>query len=76
MTYEMRATKIVVQEHGDSIYGVGATTIAIDDEGNGEFLAVYQGSNEIRINPDEWPTIRKAIDQMIKKCRSADGDQP
>lgn len=74
MTYETRITRIVVHKTQESIHGESATTIEIGDLGGGEFVTLTQnadGDSEymITIDPDEWPTIRKAIDQMVKECK-------
>ncbi len=47
-----------------------------DDGDAGEFVIVSQHDhskvveNKIKIDPSEWPMLRKAIDQMIKECRT------
>lgn len=72
MNYETRVTCMTVLPEGESIFCEGATQIEFDDEGGGEFVVVRQcGDNEekIKIAPDDWPAIRKAIDKMIKECR-------
>ena len=54
------------------MYSDRATDITIVDEGGGEFVEVEQHLDEygkIGINPEEWPTIRAAIDKMVKECR-------
>ena len=40
-------------------------------EGGGEFIKVTQpdGAAEIRIDADEWPAIRRAIDKLFKECK-------
>jgi hypothetical protein len=48
------------------------TDIEIVDEGGGEYVEVSQsadGHGKISINPEEWPMMRKAIDDAIKQCR-------
>lgn len=49
-----------------------ATNIKIDDEGAGEFLVLKQpfartdlSAGGIAISPEEWPTLKAAIDQMF-----------
>lgn len=53
-----------------------ATTVAICDEAAGEFVEVTQHGRvdigKIQINPEEWPSLREAIDRMIKACRKDD----
>lgn len=54
----------------------GVTIIGIDDEGGGAFVTVRQeeqlNANEIRIDPDEWPTVRAAINRMVRECGRVD----
>lgn len=73
MEYEARVTAITVTGKGEPIYSESATTVRIDDEEAGEFLVISQspdsGTKEIRINPEEWPTLRDAIDKMHTYCR-------
>ena len=54
----------------------GVTIIGIDDEGGGAFVTVRQeeqlNANEIRIDPDEWPAVRAAINLMVRECGRVD----
>lgn len=74
--YEIRTTAMTVAPVGDSTYSEMATTIAIADEAAGEFVEVKQRGRvdigKIQINPEEWPSLREAIDRMIKACRKDD----
>lgn len=74
--YEIRTTAMTVAPVGDSTYSEMATTIAIADEAAGEFVEVTQHGRvdigKIQINPEEWPSLREAIDRMIKACRKDD----
>ena len=65
-----RITQLTVAPAGADLYDDRSTHIEIDDEGGGEFIKVVQpcGSADIRIDPEEWPVIRAAIDKMIKGC--------
>ena len=71
--YEIRTTALTVAPAGDSTYSEMATTIAIADEADGEFVEVKQHGRidigKIMIDPEEWPAIRGAIDRMIAECR-------
>ena len=73
MTYETRTTKITVLPKGEPVFHEGATEIAIVDEAGGEYLEVSQCSlsheGKIIIDRVEWPTLKAAIDRMIKECR-------
>lgn len=65
-----RTTQLTVAPDGADLYDDRSTHIEIDDEGGGEFVKVVQpcGNADIRIDPNEWPAIRAAIDKMIKGC--------
>jgi hypothetical protein len=73
MNYETRTVKVSVAPKGEPLFHNGVTNIEIVDEAAGEFLEVTQcnDSNEgkISIEKSEWPTLRAAIDQMIRECR-------
>ena len=71
--YRKRIKAIVVFPEGEPIFSELATTIEIDDESGGEFVVVSQygairEGNGVAINPEEWPHLRDAIDEMIKQC--------
>jgi hypothetical protein len=74
-SYRTRITKLVVLPKGEPLFSEQATEIEIEDEAAGEFVKVTQqgGSTEysksICFEPEEWPTIKKAIDLMIGRCR-------
>jgi hypothetical protein len=73
MNYETRTVKVSIAPKGEPLFHNGVTNIEIVDEAAGEFLEVTQcnDSNEgkISIEKSEWPTLRAAIDQMIRDCR-------
>ena len=74
MTYETRTTKVSIVPMGEPLFNQDATEIEIVDEAAGEFVEVRQCSDaydgKIAITTEEWPTIRKAIDDMLGRCRS------
>lgn len=72
--YETRILAVIVTPEGESIFCERATTIRIEDESGGEFVVIEQHpdnreAQQIAINPEEWPTIRAAIDDMVAKCK-------
>lgn len=75
MEYETRITRLIVAPVGDPVFSEQATTIEIDDEAGGEFVVVKQFGGHtdyekaICINPDEWPHIKSAIEQLFAICR-------
>ena len=71
--YEERVMQVALAPKGEPIYSELVTTVSIEDEAAGEFVAVGQNHSEgearVLINPDEWPSLRKAINNMIRRCR-------
>ena len=65
-------TKLCVVPSGKPIYDEAATTIGLDDEGGGAFVTIRQesamDSDIIRIDPDEWPAVRAAVNRMVREC--------
>ena len=65
-------TKLCVVPSGKPIYDEAATTIGMDDEGGGAFVTIRQESSMdsdiIRIDPDEWPAVRAAVNRMVLEC--------
>lgn len=74
--YEIRTTAMTVAPEGEPTFSEMATTVEICDEAAGEFVEVKQRGRvdigKIQINPEEWPSLREAIDRMIKACRKDD----
>lgn len=71
MEFEMRVTKFAVAQTDASLCDETVTEVEIVDEAAGEFVMLTQSmrSNGIAISPDEWPTLRAAIDAAIEQCR-------
>ena len=73
MDYEIRTLCVLVVPQDQPTFSEYATEIKIVDEAAGEFLEVSQigrtDLGKIAINPEEWPTLRDAIDRMMKECR-------
>jgi hypothetical protein len=75
MKYETRTLKMGVCVKGEAIFHESMTEIEIVDEAGGEFLKIIQWPEnddvqEILIDQYEWPTLRAAIDKMMKECRA------
>ena len=67
-----RVTKLTITPDGEPLFSNQATDVLIDDEAAGEFVVVEQradGMGKIAIDPDEWPTLRAAINRMVKGCQ-------
>lgn len=69
---KLRPIKWVHGPENEPIFSETVTDIEIVDEVGGEFVEVQQhhdGYGKIGITPEEWPTLRRAIDKAIKQCR-------
>ncbi len=73
MNYETRTIKVSVVQIREPLFHDATTNIEIVDEAGGEFIEVSQcndsSGGKIRIDKTEWPTIRTAIEKMLKECR-------
>ena len=74
MKYQLRTTRLTLAQVGEAIFSEMATQVEIDDEGGGEYVMVRQQNEalengEIAIDPDEWPMLKEAIEQMLANCR-------
>ena len=70
--YDIITTRLTVVPEGEPIYSEMATHVEMQDEASGAFVELVQigqigeaGRNAVRIDADEWPAIRGAVDQMI-----------
>lgn len=72
--YETRVTQVAVCPTGEPLYSEMLTAVEIATESGGEYVNVTQhgpgAAGKIAIMPEEWPTLRAAIDDMIGLCRS------
>lgn len=72
MKYIKRTIKWTIVGDKQPLFDELATDIEIVDEAGGEFVEVTQhleGSGNIKIDLEEWPAIREAIDCAVKLCR-------
>lgn len=73
-TYETIVAALVVLPKGEPLYSELATTVRLEDEAAGLFVVVEQQGGQldrkgIAIDPDEWPTLRAAIEHQFAVCR-------
>ena len=71
---ETRILSLVVNGDGKQVFDESASVVSIEDDAVGEYVKVHQLSGDcepgvIKIDPVEWPTLRKAINRMVKNCR-------
>lgn len=67
-----RITQLTVAPEGVDLYDDRSTHIEIDDEGGGEFITISRPDSadaNIRIDLEEWPSIRAAVNKLVKECR-------
>ncbi len=66
-----RITQLTVAPEGADLYDDRSTLIEVMDEGDGEFIIIIQPvkAATIRIDLDEWPAIRAAVNKLIKECK-------
>jgi hypothetical protein len=68
--FEKRVTKVVVVPENAPIFDEQATSIEIDDDAAGEFIVISQAEGRsTRIEKDEWPFLRDAINEMMERVR-------
>ena len=75
--YEIRITRLTVNKPGEPIFSPHATTVEIEDEACGEYLVIRQHNDqakagEIAITPEEWPTIKEAIERLLLTLKDYD----
>jgi hypothetical protein len=75
MKYETRILKVAVMDETQTIFNDGVTFVEIADDAAGEFVVLSQNEpigdpkRMISIDAVEWPELRKAIDDMVKRCK-------
>ena len=70
--YEVRTTQVTLTPKGDPIFSEFASHVRIVDEAAGEFVEVVQDQGTIRIDRDEWPHLRSAIEAVVSQCKDRD----
>ena len=70
-SYETRITRLTITPRDSPLYCESGYNVEIVDEAAGEFVRVSgTQEGELKIDPSEWPQLQRAIDRMIKRCRS------
>jgi len=72
---EIRVTRLTITPINAELFHERAIHVSIVDEAGGEFVEVTQNDSmspgTIRLDADEWPSLREAIDRMVDKCRDS-----
>jgi hypothetical protein len=67
--YTNKITQIAIIPDKEPIFAEGITKVSIDDEAAGEFIVISQSfendEQKIKIDPDEWPFLKQAIDTIM-----------
>ena len=61
---------VIVKPVGEPIYSERCTEVRLDDEAGSLYLTIDQGKfvpglGSIRVDTDEWPALRDAVEQML-----------
>ena len=70
---KIRTTQLTITPEGEPIFCERAYTVTIDDQAAGEYVVVHslgEDGDKIEIDPQDWPALREAIDQLIGECQS------
>ena len=74
MNYHTRVTRLTISPPGESIFSDQTIHIEIEDEAAGEYVKISQqseyrpaASQEVCINPDQWPAIKDAVESLLMK---------
>ena len=79
--YQIRTTQLTVLRRCDRIFAESATTITVVDEAGGEFLEIKQDIDHdeklgtIRLDGEEWPIIKRAVDTLFHDMEIAEEDR-
>lgn len=66
-----RVTQLTVVPEGAAIFDERGFTVKIEDEAGGEFVEVCNNceGGTLRLDPSDWPELRRAINRMVRECR-------
>jgi len=72
MNYHTRVTRLTISPPGEPIFSDQTFHIEIEDEASGEYVKISQqseyrpaASQEVCINPDEWPAVKDAVESLL-----------
>lgn len=71
--FEIRTTHVIVLPKGEPLFSEFGTEVFIEDTSGGEFVVINQEQQDqygkVAISPEEWPSLKLAIETMIKNCK-------
>ncbi|MFA5630319.1 MAG: hypothetical protein WC997_02305 [Porticoccaceae bacterium] len=67
-----RVTQVVIAPEGADLYDERGLMVGMTDDGGGEFVIVRNccGEGSLRIEPEDWPGLRAAINRMVEGCKA------
>ena len=72
MKYETIVTRLTIRPVGGPIFANEAIHVEMEDEAAGEFVVIRQcrddSEQSVRVDPDEWPTVRSAVNRIARTC--------
>lgn len=74
--YERRPIVWAVCKEGMTIFDEASFRVEVDDEAGGEFVVVKNTCEDgcLKIDPQDWPALRDAIELAISECRAFSDD--
>lgn len=70
--YRTRIMEVAVIPAGADTGDERVTRIRVADDGAGEFIEIVQRINGaeyvVAVDLEEWPTVRRAVDRMVREC--------
>ena len=79
MSYEMIYSRITVKPKKEPIFSELATHVELEDDAAGCFVQLRQetdaGTMVIKIDTQEWETIKLAVEEMIDECEDQNNNE-
>ena len=69
LTMKPRPISWCIAPEGEPSFSEKAYTISLQDEGAGEYIEIEDSAGKIGINPEDWPSLKEAIDIAVQQCR-------
>lgn len=75
--YSTKISELIVVPESHDIFSEYTTRVSIDDEGAGGFIVISQTIDDyqkIKIDVDEWPYIKDAVERIIAEIKQYEVD--
>ena len=73
--YDIQTLSLIVKPKGEPIFSGRATIVTREDEAAGEFVAIVQDGQTIRIDRGEWGAIKEAVDRIFSVIEEGRSDE-